>query len=449
MQHVDEGRLHAWLDGELPSAGPEGARALERHLQECAACRARADEERRIRDDASSLLRRADPGARPAPEAIPLPAPAPARRTARPWVALGWAASVLIALGIGWMARPEPSVPVAINAPPARRPAPAAEAAPAAREAQSAPTAAGVTRTAAAPAPQAEPVERRTAPPAGVTVPLAAPATPPASPPVALAEAPLAAPPPPPPPAVAVAAPPPPSVASAPSATSRTEEASKSRVTTLRGRVTDLGGVGVPGAVVAVPSLAARATTRADGSYTLTVPASADTLQVVATQIGLERQARSLVAQPESSATVDFALAPSVVALEGVVATAQGRAVRSRSTNPAGIAAPPAAAWRSAERTEAERQLGRPLVTVPSLPVLGIELRQGEERAAVRVTQRLPGGAVLSLLQRQGAGARAPRPCQAPASGATCIAFTRSGVLVEASAPVPADTLRAHLAPLF
>ena len=128
MQHVDEGRLHAWLDGELPPAGSEGARALERHLDECAACRARAAEERRIRDDASSILRRADPVEQPAPGVIPFPAPAPARRTARPWVALGWAASVLIALGIGWMARPEPDSPVAINQP-SRPSAPAADAA--------------------------------------------------------------------------------------------------------------------------------------------------------------------------------------------------------------------------------------------------------------------------------------------------------------------------------
>jgi anti-sigma factor RsiW len=99
MQHVDEGRLHAWLDGELPPAGPEGARALERHLEECAACRARAGEERRIRDGASSILRRADPAEHPSPGVIPFPAPAPARRTARPWVVLGWAASVLIAPG--------------------------------------------------------------------------------------------------------------------------------------------------------------------------------------------------------------------------------------------------------------------------------------------------------------------------------------------------------------
>jgi hypothetical protein len=101
------------------------------------------------------------------------------------------------------------------------------------------------------------------------------------------------------------------------------------------------------------------------------------------------------------------------------------------------------------DRAEAERRLGWPLVTVPNLPLLGIELGAAEGRAAVRATQRLPDGAVLSLVQRRDSGSRAPRACDAPASGAACIRFTRSGVLVEASAPVPSETLRAHLAPLF
>jgi len=218
---------------------------------------------------------------------------------------------------------------------------------------------------------------------------------------------------------------------------------------TLRGRVTNVQGQGISGATVTVRGLAARTVTAADGSYTLSVPATSDTVQVVAAVIGSQRQARSLVARPGAPKTVDFALAPSAVALEGVIATGVGRAARGRSATSAAIAAPPADAWRTVDRAEAERQLGRPLVTVPNLPLLEIELGEGEGRSAVRVTQRLPDGTVLSLLQWRGAGARAPRPCEAPDAGATCIAFTRSGVLVEASAPVPADTLRAYLAPLF
>jgi anti-sigma factor RsiW len=45
MPHVDEGLLHAYLDGEL--AGAERDQVLA-HLTECAACRSRLDEERAL-----------------------------------------------------------------------------------------------------------------------------------------------------------------------------------------------------------------------------------------------------------------------------------------------------------------------------------------------------------------------------------------------------------------
>ncbi|HEY0155238.1 MAG TPA: carboxypeptidase regulatory-like domain-containing protein, partial [Longimicrobium sp.] len=370
MQHVDEGRLHAWLDGELPSAGPEGARALERHLEECAACRARADEERRIRDDASSILRRADPDEHPSPGVIPFPAPAPVRRTARPWVVLGWAASVLIALGIGWMARPEPDAPIAINAPAARQPAPtagavgpetSAESAPAV---QSAPAATGAARTPTPASPRAGGGERRGDPAAPVVALDVAPAAPepvamaetspppPPAPSVEIAEEPVSPPPPPaspppPPPPPAVAEAPPPPVPSAPAAAlaertpgARTQNAAET--VTLRGRVTDAQGAAISGATVSVPTLAARTVTDANGSYTLSVPATSETVRVVASRLGSASQSRSLVAQPGALKTVDFALAPAPLALEGVVVTGQGGAVRSRSATAAGIAAPPA-----------------------------------------------------------------------------------------------------------
>ncbi|HEX8672768.1 MAG TPA: carboxypeptidase regulatory-like domain-containing protein [Longimicrobium sp.] len=475
MQHVDEGLLHAWLDGELPSAGPAGARALERHLEECAACRARAGEERRIRDEASSILRRADPAEHPSPGVIPFPAPAPARRTARPWVVLGWAASVLIALGIGWMARPEPDAPIAINGPAARPPVPVVDARPersasSAPAVQSAPAATGAARNPTPVSPRADGSERRTdpfapvvaldvAPAAPEPVAMAETSPPPPAPSVKVAEEPVPPPPPPsapPPPSsppVLAAAPPPP-VASTPAArlAERTPGArveSAKETVTLRGRVTDALGAAVSGATVSVPTLAARTVTDANGSYTLSVPATSGTVQVFASRVGLASQGRSLVARPGASNTLNFALGSDVLGLEGVVVTGQGTAARSRSATAVGIAAPPADAWRTVDRAEAERLLRRPLVTVPSLPLLEIELGEGEGRSAVRVTQRLPDGTALSLLQWRGAGARAPHPCEAPDAGATCIAFTRSGVLVEASAPVPAATLRATLAPLF
>jgi hypothetical protein len=93
MSHADEGTLHAYLDGELTPVERAG---LEAHLAACPACRARLAEERDLVERAQGLLARAAP-----PEA----APRPRRRPLPRWVPLAWAASVLLALGGGWMAR--------------------------------------------------------------------------------------------------------------------------------------------------------------------------------------------------------------------------------------------------------------------------------------------------------------------------------------------------------
>jgi hypothetical protein len=64
MPHVDEGTLHAYLDGELPSAE---RKTLETHLAECASCRASLEEQRALIERASALLGAARPAERAAP----------------------------------------------------------------------------------------------------------------------------------------------------------------------------------------------------------------------------------------------------------------------------------------------------------------------------------------------------------------------------------------------
>lgn len=101
MSHVDEGTLHAYLDGEVTPV--ERAR-LDAHLAECAACRARLEEERGLIERAGQLLGLATP---PGPDrAMP---PLHQLRHPRPWlrwrVPLAWAATVVLALGAGWYAR--------------------------------------------------------------------------------------------------------------------------------------------------------------------------------------------------------------------------------------------------------------------------------------------------------------------------------------------------------
>src|ERR1700730_4346214 len=101
MSHVDEGTLHAYLDGELPP--PERA-ALEGHLAQCAPCRATLVEERALLERASALLGSAGPAERAAPPFEQL------RRSPRrsPWrvrTPVAWAASIALALGLGYYLR--------------------------------------------------------------------------------------------------------------------------------------------------------------------------------------------------------------------------------------------------------------------------------------------------------------------------------------------------------
>ncbi len=90
MSHVDEGTLHAYLDGELP--GAEMSR-FTAHLAECVDCRARLEEERALVQRARDLL------------ALVAPPSSRARKRAHPWrrlrLPLAWAATVALAFAIG------------------------------------------------------------------------------------------------------------------------------------------------------------------------------------------------------------------------------------------------------------------------------------------------------------------------------------------------------------
>jgi predicted anti-sigma-YlaC factor YlaD len=100
MLHVDEGLLHAYLDGEL--AGAQGDQVLA-HLGECAACRTRLDEERALVARAGELLARAAP-----PRREPAAFARVARSRAPSWgVPAAWAATVTIAFAVGWYAQGE------------------------------------------------------------------------------------------------------------------------------------------------------------------------------------------------------------------------------------------------------------------------------------------------------------------------------------------------------
>jgi hypothetical protein len=110
MRHIDEGILHAYLDGAIDALAGTGAlpasvtqAGVEAHVAACPDCRALLDAARAGRAGADAILRDAGVATIDVPpfEFVArgrVPA-APRRRAALP---LAWAASVMLALGAGW-----------------------------------------------------------------------------------------------------------------------------------------------------------------------------------------------------------------------------------------------------------------------------------------------------------------------------------------------------------
>ncbi len=110
MQHVDEGLLQAWLDRPRSGISEEDRVALEEHLAQCPRCAARVQALRDASDRAVDLLAHVmetDEKEIPAFDAVlsrgrQLDA---GHRSLRRWrVPAGWAASIVLALGVGWLA---------------------------------------------------------------------------------------------------------------------------------------------------------------------------------------------------------------------------------------------------------------------------------------------------------------------------------------------------------
>jgi len=110
MSHVDEGALHAYLDGALDAAyGTSEAARIREHMESCGTCAERLEEERVLQSAAASILASADPPLDDLPTLEEMRAQA-AHRTSgagaaggRMWK-MAWAASIMVALGTGWMA---------------------------------------------------------------------------------------------------------------------------------------------------------------------------------------------------------------------------------------------------------------------------------------------------------------------------------------------------------
>ncbi len=95
MSHLDEGTIQALLDGELDAA--EQSR-LERHVETCPACAARVAEARGFQREADRLVDLLAVPSRPV-------APPVRRRRPVPMRTLAWAASLALAVSLGYWGR--------------------------------------------------------------------------------------------------------------------------------------------------------------------------------------------------------------------------------------------------------------------------------------------------------------------------------------------------------
>lgn len=129
--HIPDDELHAYLDQALPRSR---CVKLESHLAACPGCRSRRDATAALRDRTTLLLASLTPERKRIPPSFEeLQRRAVARPAARfAWRDLAWAASILLAVGVGYGMRWSAGSP-ATPAPAARTAAPpAAESAPAA-----------------------------------------------------------------------------------------------------------------------------------------------------------------------------------------------------------------------------------------------------------------------------------------------------------------------------
>lgn len=114
MQHLDEGTLQAWLDRPRSGMGAERALEVERHLGVCDACTSALSDLAALDAEAAEILRHSEPSEVEVPDfstvldpvhPTPVLETSGTGSTARGLRSLAWAASLVLALGAGWMAR--------------------------------------------------------------------------------------------------------------------------------------------------------------------------------------------------------------------------------------------------------------------------------------------------------------------------------------------------------
>lgn len=111
MSHIDEGQIHAYLDHQLEFAEAEARERLEGHVSECAQCTALLEQERSFHGRAAAVLQQSEPDLVEAPAFDDIVARATHRsqsasvRKLNRTRSLAWAASIAVAVTVGWYAR--------------------------------------------------------------------------------------------------------------------------------------------------------------------------------------------------------------------------------------------------------------------------------------------------------------------------------------------------------
>lgn len=387
MSHVDEGRLHAWLDYGRSGMSEAEYKEIGDHLKRCAECSALLAEERALRDRSAALLGATGPRASSPPSFEELKARARAdgrlpesavpphkpiepeegrdwsgRRSRRQLVGLAWAASLMAALGLGWIASTlmegDQLAIQTVESPAARESAPESleMAAPAADD-QVAGKMAAPTETATV------------APPASseaVAVPEAMPA----------------------------ADSPPPS----------------------SGAPTALTSPSAARQVAPAPSAEA--------------PRPVTAGEIVVAGFGAREDAESagIAADQGEPIALRAAGVPAGVAPPPAAPSAAPAAL--------GFAGEPAPAWEAVSPERAAERLGSGILTHPAFPVLRIEVPTAEGVRMARVVHILPGDGTLTITQSRTSGGEAA--FVTPSESATIM---RDDVVITGTGPISADSI--------
>lgn len=416
MQHLDEATLQAWVDRARFGLDPSKLAQIEQHLVVCGSCASQAEALGALGLRAHALLAIGRERHAPRVTYEDVVRRAHGSRTRMRKIKATWAASVVVALGLGWVSNNLYRAGFSPDA------AGAAGTSSLATSTQSTTVLGG---SPGAPSPGAASV-------AGTA----------ASDPSRLRSAADVA------SNVASASGNPNQDTSAGAAGSTASRVDPDGVV-VRGFVADEGGRPVPSAEVYVAELEVGVLTQQNGRYDLQLLSEPDSFELTVQRIGFRQQTRALNSGEGDYIAADFRLREEALALDEIIVTGEADGTQSRSSGnrTAALRAAPFV-WRPAPSIAAEGYVGSDLWTMPEMDVLALEVAYGDnpnETHVARVRQALGGGRTLTLIQGRTDGRRTRWPIQ---SAGAVVSTWRGEMLITATAAVSADSLRVLLSQL-